>query len=336
MGLASVLANPRVNVFKVFPNSGPHRTVICALLALWCARSEAELGLQSWVQRFSGLVNADDRAYRAATDSGGNVFVAGTTDTGFTGLDIVIVKYSPDGALLWINQYNGPGNGDDRVNALAVDSSGSVFVAGSTLSSNGTVDYVTIKYANGGGPLWTNLYNGVGNGTDVATAAAVDSGGNVYVSGYSLGVGVSYDYVTIKYSGAGGQLWVNSYNGPANGDDEALAIAIDGSDNVYVTGYTTSGANNLDYATIKYLNGGTPVWTNRFNGLGNSTDTPTGLAADSSNNVYVTGYSMGSSSGLDYATIKYSSNGVSSVDQSLQRTRKRRGQSHRSGCRRNQ
>jgi len=321
-----------VKVFKVFPRSAPRKggvasrsglellseaanltirwRIICVLIALCGFRSEAELGVQSWVQRYGALVNADDRAYRAVTDSAGNVFVAGTTDTGLTALDIVIVKYASDGTLLWINQYNGPGNGDDRVNALALDTSGNVFVAGTTLSSNGTYDYVTIKYASGGGPLWTNVYDGSGGGTDIATGAAVDSGGNVYVTGYSLGVGVSYDYVTIKYSGAGAQLWINAYNGPANGDDEAVAVAVDSSDSVYVTGYTTVAGNTVDYATVKYLSGGTAVWTNRFNGLGNANDTPSGLATDSSNNVYVTGYSMGSGSSLDYATVKYSSSGI--------------------------
>ena len=275
-----------------------------------CAQIRGELGLQAWAQRYSSMVNADDRAYRVATDSGGNVVVAGTTDTGLTGLDIVVVKYAPDGTPLWINQYNGAGNGDDQVNALALDSGGNVFVVGSTLGSSGTLNYVTIKYSSGGAPLWTNVYDGIAGGNDVATSAVADNGGNVYVTGYSLGVGTSYNYATIKYSGAGAQLWINFFNGTANGDDEATAITVDSSNNVYVTGYTTGTGSGLDYATIKYLSSGSPVWTNNFNGLGNGADTATGLATDSSNSVYVTGYSMGTSSGLDYATIKYLSSGT--------------------------
>ena len=54
---------------------------------------------------------------------------------------------------------------------------------------------------------------------------AVDSSGNVFVTGYSRGSGGDDDYATIAYSSAGVALWTNRYNGPGNGDDEATAAA---------------------------------------------------------------------------------------------------------------
>ena len=65
-----------------------------------------------------------------------------------------------------------------------------MFVAGASDSSSfGTNhDYLTIKYSNTGVALWTNRYNGPGNGADGAHAVAVDSSGNVFVTG-DLGVG---------------------------------------------------------------------------------------------------------------------------------------------------
>ena len=77
-------------------------------------------------------------------------------------------------------------------------------------------------------PLWTNRYNGPGNGYDQAIAMAVDGSGNVFVTGNSVGSGGNYDYATIAYSGAGVPLWTNRYNGPGNGDDLANAVAVDG------------------------------------------------------------------------------------------------------------
>ncbi len=56
----------------------------------------------------------------------------------------------------------------------------------------------------------------------------------------------------LKYSSAGDTLWVRRYNGPGNGDDEASALAVDGSGNVYVTGYSAGSGTSGDYATIKY------------------------------------------------------------------------------------
>jgi hypothetical protein len=154
--------------------------------------------------------------------------------------------------------------------------------------------------------LWTNLFNGAGNGDDWPYSLAVDGNGNVYVTGYSAGSGSGYDYATIKYSSAGVPLWTNLFNGAGNGDDIAYSLALDGSGNVYVTGRSTGSGSGYDYATIKYSSAGVPLWTNIFNGAGNSTDVATALKVDSDGNVYVTGYSVGNGSGYGYATIKYS------------------------------
>src|SRR5690348_11239659 len=71
-------------------------------------------------------------------------------------------------------------------------------------------------FAQGGLPLWTNIYTGPGGSNSRASAAAVDGSGNMFVTGSSIGAGGNYDYATIKYSGAGVPLWTNRYNGPGN------------------------------------------------------------------------------------------------------------------------
>ena len=104
---------------------------------------------------------------------------------------------------------------------------------------------------------WVASYNGPGNALDFAYAIAVDSSGNVYVTGESYGLDSAYDYATIKYNSTGQEQWVARYNGPANYDDVAEAIALDGSANVYVTGYSYGvGDVGVDYATIKYNSAG--------------------------------------------------------------------------------
>ena len=77
--------------------------------------------------------------------------------------------------------------------------------------------------------------------------------GNVYVTGGSVGSGTATDYATIKYDPSGNEIWVKRYDGPKKWYDEAYAIAVDGSGNVYVTGESYGVGTDGDYATIKYV-----------------------------------------------------------------------------------
>ena len=267
-------------------------------------------GAPLWTNRYNGPGNGDDQANAVAVDTSNNVIVTGYSDGGASSHDYATIKYSNAGVPLWTNRYNGPGSGYDGATALAVDGSNNVIVTGYADGGGSSSDYTTIKYSSAGAPLWTNRYNGPGNGVDQANAMVVDGSNNVIVTGYSDGGASTYDYATIKYSSTGIPLWTNRYNGPANGDDEAVAVAVDNSGNVIVTGYSVGNGSSYDYATILYSSAGVPLWTNRYNGPGNGNDYTKSLAVDGSGNVVVTGYSFGGPSTNDYATIKYSSAGV--------------------------
>ncbi len=103
--------------------------------------------------------------------------------------------------------------------------------------------------------------------------------------------------------------WVRRYTGPGNGSDYAYAIAVDGSGNIYVTGYSTGSGTDCDYATIKYYPNEDTAWVRRYNGSQNYYDGAYAIKVDGSGNVYVTGGSYGSGTYSDYVTIKYYSNG---------------------------
>ena len=262
-----------------------------------------------WVRRYNGPGNSTDAALALAVDNAGNVYVTGESRVNETSTDYATIKYAPNGDTLWVRRYNGPGNNIDAALALAVDGSGNVYVTGQSDGSGTSRDYATIKYTPNGDTLWVRRYNGFGNFDDVATALTLDASGNVYVTGYSWGSGTSTDYATIKYAPNGDTLWVRRYNGSGNNQDFANALAVDGSENVYVTGFSEESGTFRDYATIKYAPNGDTLWVRHYNGPGNSQDAANALAVDGSGNVYVTGYSPGSGTSYDYATIKYAPNG---------------------------
>ena len=167
---------------------------------------------------------------------------------------------------------------DDQPSALAVDASGNVVVTG--ISYNGTNnDFYTAKYAGTNGALlWEQRYNDPANGEDYPAALAVDSHGNVVVTGSSNN-GTNTDYYTAKYAAADGALlWEK--RGVGGG-----AVAVDASGNVVVSGRLT----------VKYRADGTEVWTNNFGGF---------VAVDGGGNVVVTGGTYNGAN-TDFYTAKY-------------------------------
>ena len=266
---------------------------------------------EQWVNRYNGPYGTqfNEVGNVVKADAAGNVYVAGYSTTASSGNDFVTIKYNSSGETLWVRTYNGPGNGEDVVQAIAIDADGNVYVTGNSIGSGGVndYDYATIKYNSSGVQQWVDRYSR-GSLGDVPTAIAVDGSGNVYVTGRSPGAGNKTDYATIKYnSSSGGRTWVRTYDGGS--DDNPWAIAVDGSGNVYVTGQSWQyGAYfSYDYLTVKYDASGNQLWAMAYDNGGSYEYGATAIAVDASGYVYVTGGSTGS--GLDYATVKYNSSG---------------------------
>ncbi|UOG73186.1 SBBP repeat-containing protein [Hymenobacter tibetensis] len=144
----------------------------------------------------------------------------------------------------------------------------------------------------------------------------VDDAGNTYVTGTG---GNNSDYITEKYSPTGQRVWQRIYNGsPATSStDTPVAMALDGSGNVVVTGTSfispppTSSGSREDFATVKYSPSGQLLWTARYNG-GNYQDIAADVAIDGLGNVYVTGTTRltFNSQNSEAVTVKYSVNGT--------------------------
>ena len=216
------------------------------------------------------------------------------------------------GALLWTARYNGTGQRYDAATSVAVSPGGNrVYVTGTSDGGPATdQDYATVAYdAATGARLWVARYNGPGNGYDSAASVAVSPGGSmVFVTGGSQARFSAY-YSTVAYRAlTGAQLWVRRYSG-AGKSAIASSVAVNpGGGTVYVTGVASPGTGPYDYGTVAYrASTGTRLWARLYDGPGHGQDYASAVVVSpDGRKVFVTGGSQGAS-GLDYATVAYSS-----------------------------
>ncbi|MBI1956110.1 MAG: SBBP repeat-containing protein, partial [Acidobacteria bacterium] len=205
-----------------------------------------------------------------AVDGSGNVVVTGqffgTVDfgggvlSGTGGLDIFAAKFSgTDGSHTWSKRFGS--TSDDYGQGVAVDSSGKVAVTGffigtvdfggGGLTSAANTDIFVAKYSGTDGSyLWSKRFGSTSD--DIGNSVAVDSSGNVVVTGFFNGTvdfggggltsAESNDIFVAKYSGAeGSHLWSKRFGSTST--DQGLGVAVDSSDNVVVTGLFTGTVN---------------------------------------------------------------------------------------------
>lgn len=256
--------------------------------------------------------SGDDSATAVAVDSLNNIIVTGFVWNSGTGsYDIRTIKYNgATGAEIWQHTYDTAG-GNDTATAIAVDGSGDIYVAGYAFNGTNQDDFLIVKYPNGGtepttvSPVWVELYDDTayaGNNNRILAIAAGSDG--IAVTGYSSKGGTDFDILTRKYGFDKSLVreWRHSSDGSR--DDRGVAVRMDSSGNVIVTGTVTNTANNTDIYTVKYAPGSdTPLWNNLYDSTGQ--DEPKGLWIDGSGDVYVAGYASTLAGHQDFFTVRY-------------------------------
>ena len=128
----------------------------------------------------------------------------------------------------------------------------------------------------------------------------------------------SIDIFLVKYNSSGTKQWTKQLG--TSSFDKGNGVTSDSSDNIYVTGWTggdldgNTSSGESDIFLVKYDSSGTKQWTKQ---LGTSEyDYGYGVTSDSSDNIYVTGYTMGdldgntNSGSMDIFLVKYNSSGT--------------------------
>jgi outer membrane protein assembly factor BamB len=265
---------------------------------------DASTGSVQWARRSSAPVDGDNLANAiAVSPDSATVFV-----TGESGYSTRTFAYdAATGTPVWARTYNGNAYGRQ---AIAVTPDGAtVIVIGASRGDATLDDILTIAYrASTGATLWMRRYNGPADQSDNGNAVVVSpDGSKVFVAG-EAGNGWG-DFLALAYDATTGeQLWTRRNDGPRSYGDaaEAVAASPDGEE-VFVTGWSSGTESAQDYLTVAFDAGtGTVLWTRRYNGPWNSTDTGTEVAVSpNGSTVFVTGSSRGNTSSSDYATIAY-------------------------------
>jgi hypothetical protein len=257
-------------------------------------------GNQLWTAPFAGAA--------LASDTNGDAYVTGFW-TNFN-----TVKLNQTGSNVWEATYSDVGSTVGE--AITVDSSGNVYVAGSDaylyFFNNYFWQYyfqsLVVKFDANGNQIWKATQ---GPGPEPYTVqvegAALDSANNLYVM---LDFPDFEPYVTLKYAFNGSEIWASS-DPTANGGSVAHGIALDAIGNAFVTGADAHYYPNTPYpiGTYKIGTNGAYVWTNLYYSIVIASSVGTSICVDLANAVYLTGYSPGTNSHNDIVTVKYDQNG---------------------------
>ncbi len=222
-------------------------------------------------------------------DTNGNVYISGLTRDGTTDYpttpgaydtthngdrDVFVTKLNSAGSSLVYSTFIG-GSGYDYGGGIAIDTSGNAYITGNTVNAptsypittgaydsthNGNYDVFVTKLNSAGSSLMYSTFIG-GSSDDVGRGIAIDTSGNAYITGYTTDGNVDYptttgaydtthnrvyDVFVTKLNSVGSSLLYSTFIGGSD-IDYGDGIAIDTSENAYLTGYTRDGT--FDYPT---------------------------------------------------------------------------------------
>lgn len=277
-----------------------------------------------------------------STDSLGNVTIAGTLTGALDGVllgvnDGFATRYNSSGEKQWTVNL-GVSGATVTVGGMTTDSANNFYLAGGTdtaLDGNlqtGVSDAVVSMYDVSGVKQWTRQF-GLASKSASAIGVTTDSSQNVYLIGLTNGAldGQTYtgsgDIFLTKFDSTATKQWTRLLGPATTGSTSPVGVATDNAGNVYIVGYTNSGATidgysasgDSDIVIAKYNSSGTKLWSRQFGAVGASALTfPGGIAIDSSNNIYIAGGTSGGTA-LDGTTrigtsdgfiVKYNSYGL--------------------------
>jgi len=235
----------------------------------------------------------------------GSIRVSVLVQTNGTTYKSGVLYYNTSGTLVASKFSTSTSSGIDQVNDMVTDSAGNIYIAGAIPVTGQGYNYDIIKLNSSLDLSWERTYSGSSSLDDIATGIKVDGSGNVYISGTSATSTEGKNIVNLKYNSSGTLQWSRTYNNILNKDDEANALAMDASGNIYIAGSCATESDSTNYLTMKYDAAGNLLWTIQSVGNAHLDDKATNLVIDNNGDIIVTGESRTSAGNFEYLTIKY-------------------------------
>lgn len=157
--------------------------------------------------------------------------------------------------------------------------------------------------------LWDDTIGSGFGFVEDGMAVAASADGTVFVAGYGTDAAEARDVWIRRYAAGGEPLWTQTYAGAGGGNDEIRGLLLDGSGNLFATGYESTASTGLDAWLRNYNLQGAEVWTRTYNGPASTTDVFHSASFDASGNLVVGGYQGVTGEAADVLLRKYSPEG---------------------------
>jgi hypothetical protein len=283
------------------------------LLALCCATVAQAQVDTLWARHHQYAVSFPNQymttTRTAAVDANGNLYACAYGQYAAPGTDLIVVKYSSSGELLWSAGLDVLGT--EYAYALALGPDGSVYVTGTSYVLLGGSDLIVAKWSSSGSLLWERRVQGDSVAAYNSGRAIAVLGDHVYVAGSVTNQGTGYDFAVLQLDASTGTpTWMRIVSRSVQPvySETANDIVSDGS-SVYVCGQTYGDATRYDATVMRLDATGTIAWQRDYPTTGTGSEYLRALAVRGGR-VVATGQVTGSTGGTDVLTLSYTTDGV--------------------------
>jgi uncharacterized delta-60 repeat protein len=268
-------------------------------ILLGVAVASAEI-YPAWIKNYAGQpINGDSQGTDIILDESGDVYVTGQSMLD-DHLDVVTIKYNPDGTPAWTTRYRPEGYIHSWARGMDRDEAGNIYVIADVRSAESNNDAELIRYSAATGEIdWVRIYDNPSQGNDFARSITVDPAGDIY-----FGSNADADLMLFKYHADGSLAWQREYSDPLGSTLTGRQLTTDGSGNVYMVAFAHDGRS----VVLKY----SPEGEVLLSQILSSPDFETFLiriAVTDDGEIYVAGYSYPPETRYDWLVWKLNAAG---------------------------